>query len=569
MSGAQTSYRQALRQRDFRLLIGALSQSAMGDWAYNVALIVYLYDHTHSAGWVAAGTLGRMVPRFFASLYAGVVAERFERVRVMVSADALRCLLMAAMALAAGLQAPVAVMIALAGLLSVASSVYDPATAAMVPQLLGEDNLAAGNALMETINNVAIVAGPALGALVLLAGHPWLVMALDAVTFAVSALLVSRMTARSVPTDVTASGGPLRQVMVGVRAITGSTKAMILVGFTVATTTLYGVDSVLFVFLSKDKLGTGANGYGYLLVALGVGGIAASLFVNRLAALPKLSVVLAVGMIAYAAPTAALVWVHSPGVAFAVQVVRGIATLVVDVLAVTALQRSLAPELIARVFGVIWAVVIAGLAAGAFVTPFLLHGAGLNGALLVAGLVVPAGVVLVYPGLASIDRAVSAHTVALAPRIRVLETLQIFAAARPAALERLADAATEITVEHDQALVTEGDPADALFVLVSGEVDVSALGEAGGVPRHIRSLQAPAYFGEIGLLRHVPRTATVRSRGTCVVWRIDGDTFMSVLDENAPSRLLMQGMATRLAVTHPSHAVALAAQAHDSAVSED
>ena len=144
------------------------------------------------------------------------------------------------------------------------------------------------------------------------------------------------MHARSVPTDLTAHGGPLRQVMVAVRAITHSGTASMLVSFSVVTTALYGVDTVLFVFLSRDKPGTGATGYGYLLVALGVGGIIASTLVNRLAAWPRLSAVLAVGMIAYAAPTAALVFVHSPALASAIEVVRGVATLLVDVLAMTA-----------------------------------------------------------------------------------------------------------------------------------------------------------------------------------------------------------------------------------------
>jgi MFS family permease len=556
---ARGTYRVALGQRDFRLLVSALSQSSMGDWAYNVALIVYVYNATHSAAWVAAGTIGRMVPRFLASLYAGVVAERFERVRVMVTADVARAVIMGGMAVATALHAAPAVVIALSGLIAVVSSVYDPATAAMLPQLLGEDNLAAGNALTETVNNVAIVVGPAVGALVLLAGKPSVVMALDAVTFVVSAALVGRMKARSVPTDVTAAGGPLRQIVVGVRAITGSWSAAILVSFTVLTTALYGTDTVLFVFLSKDKLGTGATGYGYLLVALGVGGIVASFFVNRLAALPRLSVVLAVGMIAYAAPTAILVAVHSPAVAFVIEVVRGVATLLVDVLAMTALQRSLAPDLIARVFGVFWALAIAGLALGAFVTPFLLHGIGLDGTLYAAAFAVPVLVVLSYPRLAAVDKIASGRALEFAPRISVLESLQIFAAAPRTVLERLAAGATESTVPAGTVIIAEGADADALYVLVSGEVEVLAEGESGSGPQHIRFMQSPAYFGEIGLIERIPRTATVRAVVDSTLWRIEGDTFLSALGESTPSKVLVQAVAGRLAVTHPSRRPSLVA----------
>jgi predicted MFS family arabinose efflux permease len=560
VEGTRATYRRVLRERDFRLLITAQTQSAMGGWAYNVALIVYIYDETHSAGWVAAGTLGRMIPRFFASLYAGVVAERMERIRLMVRADAASAVVLAAMAAAAALHAHAAVLIALAALSSVIASVYDPSTAAMVPQLLGEDMLAAGNALLETINNVAIIVGPAVGALVLLVGKPSVVMALDAVTFAISASLVARVRTRSRPTDVTKAGGPLRQMMVGITAITGSANAMILVSFSVVTTALYGVDSVMFVFLSKDKLGTGATGYGYLLVALGVGGIIASFIVNRLAALPRLSAVLAGGMIIYAAPTALLVFVHEPAVAVVIEVVRGVATLVVDVLAMTALQRSLPPELISRVFGVFWALIIAGLSVGAFVTPFALSHLGLDTSLVLAGLIAPAAVVLVYPRLASIDRITAARSRELAPRMRVLEALQIFAAAPQAVLERLAGSLVETTAEPGSAIVTEGDPADALYVLASGQVEVLAHGELQAEPRHIRFMDAPTYFGEIGVIEKIPRTATVRAVGSCELWRIDGELFLAALNEGSPSQLLIQGMAGRLAATHPSRRPSLLEQ---------
>src|SRR5206468_4727754 len=135
-------------------LAGALTQSAMGDWAYNVALVVYVYEQTHSAAWVAAATLGRMVPRFFASFYGGVIAERFERIHVMVTADLVRFVLMAGLTVVTATNGPAWAAIAVAGLLSTTACVYDPATAAMLPQLLGEEQLAAGNAITEGINNI-------------------------------------------------------------------------------------------------------------------------------------------------------------------------------------------------------------------------------------------------------------------------------------------------------------------------------------------------------------------------------------------------------------------------------
>ena len=76
-----------LRHGDFRLLAGAYSVSAAGSWAYNVALAVYVYDQTHSAAWVGAVTLGRFLPSVVLGTYGGVLAERFERTRLMVTLD--------------------------------------------------------------------------------------------------------------------------------------------------------------------------------------------------------------------------------------------------------------------------------------------------------------------------------------------------------------------------------------------------------------------------------------------------------------------------------------------------
>lgn len=556
---AGPSYRRALRNRDFRLLTGALTQSAMGDWAYNVALIVYVYNQTHSAAWVSAGTLCRMVPAFFASPYGGVISERFERIHVMVSADLLRFCTMLGLTVIAATHTAAWVALLVAGMNSVIATTYNPATAAMVPQLLGEEDLAAGNALMETINNVAIIAGPAVGAIVLALGNPATVMGIDSVTFLISAALVSRVGARSEPTDVTRDGGPFRQMAVGVRAIVGSSTALLLTAFTIVTTALYGVDTVLFLFVSKDRLGTGPN-YGYLLVALGVGGLIAAAFVNRLAALPRLSLVLSAGMIGYAAPTALLVVVHSPSVAFGIEICRGISTLVVDVLAMTALQRSLAPDMISRVFGVFWALVLGGLALGAFVTPFLLNATGLDTTLLLTALVVPAGVVIVYPKLASLDRLNATTATDLAPRVRVFQRLDIFAGASQPMLERLAKSATELVLEPGTTVIRQGDEADALYVLTDGKVEVTARRVRGRKEHHIRYMTGPSYMGEIGLLQGIARTATVTAIEPARLWRIDGDAFLEAVTQQPLSSAFVSGMTTRLKRTNTSRTIVLPEQ---------
>ena len=556
---AKPSYRSALRNRDFRLIAGALTESAMGDWAYSVAYVVYVYTATHSAAWVSAATLVRVIPRFAMAPYAGVVAEKYERIRVLVTADLIRCVQLALLALTMAVHAPIVLILAIAFTVQIVSTVYEPATMAMLPQLLGEDDLAAGNAMTETINNVAIIVGPAIGAVVLALGNPSIVMVIDSATFLMSAWLVSRVKARSTPSDVSGDGGVFKQMTVGIKALFGSSTALVLTAFPFATTMLYGIDTVLFVFISKDKLGTGARGYGYLLIALGVGGIIAAAIVNRLAAMPRLSAVLALGMALYTLPTALLLVSNRPAVAYGVEIARGVGTLVVDVLAMTALQRSLPPELISRVFSAFLAVIFGGLALGAFITPFLLHGVGLDATIALDAFVVPAVVLLVYPKLASLDRAAAASTAFLAPRVSVLSQLDIFAAAARPSLERLAQTAEEIVVEPGTRLITEGDTADALYVLLDGELVVSARGERRA-SRPIRTMHAPAYVGEIGVLERVPRTATVTAETSARLLRIGADNFYESLSGTSFTGAFVASMSSRLAKTHPSRSITIPQQ---------
>ncbi len=260
---------------------------------------------------------------------------------------------MTALAVVAALDGPVLLAIVLAGLTSVTGMVYEPAAAAITPETVPETELAAANALRNMVDNIAIVAGPLLGALILLVGPPPVVFLANAASFALSAVVVSRMSVRSKPVDVTEGGtaGPLRQMLVGMRAIATSVTAAMLVTYSVIASFVYGVDTVQFVVLSEERLGTGADGYGYLLAGLGVGGIAAAGLVNRIASWPRLGTVILAGMALYCLPTLLFLVVDEPAVAFVIQGLRGAGTLVVDVLAITALQRSLPSDLLARVFG--------------------------------------------------------------------------------------------------------------------------------------------------------------------------------------------------------------------------
>lgn len=552
-SDGRAGYRSALRSRDLRRLLGSQLVSSSGSWAYNVALLVLLFDRTHSAAWVAAGSLGRFVPSLLLSAYGGVLAERFERVRLMTWVNVIAMVLQLGLSAAAWRAAPAAVAVALAALTSAVTCVYDPAVGALIPEVVPEDDLAAANALSGTIDNVVVVAGPAVGGVLLLAGGPALAIAVNALTFAVAAAWLPAMTIRSKPSDVTDGGeaGPLRQVADGFRALASSASVATFVAFSVLASFVYGTDTVLFIPISATQLHTGASGYGYLLAGLGVGGILGAAVVNRLAARPRLAPVILGGMAVYCLPTAALIAVHQPAVAFALQVVRGTGTLVVDTLAVTALQRSAPREMVARVLGAFFALILGAIALGSVLTPLVLH-AGLHLTMLAYGAGIPVLCLLLLPVLVKADRVAAASAAAVAARVAVLAPLGLFRNASRAGLEALAAAATEVAVPAGAVIVAEGEHADAFYVLTSGQAQVSAAGEVGPEPVHVRFLGPGSYLGEIGLLAGVPRTATVTARTPVTLLRISGADFREALTTLSPSPSLLQGAQARLALTHPS-----------------
>src|SRR4051812_17005324 len=168
--------RDSLRHRDFALLIGAFATSAVGSWAYNVALAVWLLDETGQPGWVAASTVGRFVPALVMSAYGGVIAERFERVRLMRTIDLSLFAVMLVLAAEMALHVHPAVVVATSAVSSASGSIYEPAAAAITPLLVPERDLGSANALRNTVDNVCVIAGPGIGALMLLTAEPSVVI---------------------------------------------------------------------------------------------------------------------------------------------------------------------------------------------------------------------------------------------------------------------------------------------------------------------------------------------------------------------------------------------------------
>ena len=221
-------------------------------------------------------------------------------------------------------------------------------------------------------------------------------------------------------------------------------------------------------------------------------------------------------------------------------------------------------------FGAFFALALSAMALGAVVTPAVVSGLGLDGTLWTMAVGPSLLAIAGYPALRAIDRQTASRARELEPKVALLAQLEIFALASRPVLERLAAAESEVRFSSATAIVREGESADALFVLVEGEIEVSARGESGGPDQKVRVMTAPSYFGEIGVLEGIPRTATVTALTKCRCERIDGDALLAdALIASPPSSSLMETASRRLAVTHPARRVSFGAIADEAAAARD
>ena len=557
--------RAAFAHRDFRYLAGSLTVSQVGDWLYGVALVVYVFDQTGSPAWVAAASILRLAPYVLFGAVGGAIADRYDRRAVMIATDLGRAACMFGLAAVVLAGAPVWLALLLAFASATVGTPSRPAQGAITPSLVAERDLAAANAVVGILEHTALVLGPALGGLLLLAGSPAVAFAVNGASFLVSAALVVPIRARAAAEPEEEQPPSLgRRLADGLTALARSGDAALLVVLLVAATFVYGQELVLLVLVSEQLLGTGSEGVSLLTAAVGAGGLAAAGLTSRLATARRPGRILLLVLLAFSLPLMSLAVIRRPALAYVVMGVEGAGNIVFDVLVITMLQRVVRQELLGRVFGVLDSLSVAGMLAGSLLAPVLVAAAGLRWSLVAAGGTLLLCTLAALPRLHGLDRRAEATRQRLAPKVALLEGLRVFEGAPRQALETLAAAMEERTVPTGTVVVAEGEEADAFYVVRSGTLAVLSAGERGGPPARVNTLGPGDYFGEIGLLERIPRTATVQATDDSVVERLAGEDFLGILNQAPPtSGTLLDGVVGRLARTHPSHRVTMSEGAAD------
>jgi len=514
------------RNRELRRLQLAGIGSTLGTWAYLVALAVYAY---HAGGARAVGLIAFVRWGLAAGVapWLALVADRVSRRRVMLAADLTRVVLAGGMAALAALDGPSLAVYALAVFVSIVSTAFPPAQAALLPSLAtSPEELTSANVAMSTIASVGFLVGPAIGGVVLAVSGPSAVFAVTAGTFLWSALCVLQVRSDPRPKAEGDAAALLDDLLAGFRAIVSAPALRIVIGLTAAQTLVTGAVEVLLVVVALRFVGAGNAGVGWLNSAFGVGGLLGAIVVAALAGRKRLAGDFGVGVLLWGLPLALMAAWASLGFAFALFVVIGIGNTLVDVSGITLMQRTATEDVLARVFGVLESLALVTLAVGAAVAPALVAALGIRASLIVVGGALPVVVLLFWPKLRAIDAGARVPAEPLA----LLRSIAMFAPLPPPVPERLAASAALVTVGADEVVFSRGEAGDRFYAIEEGQAVVE-LGDG-----ETRALGPGDFFGEIALLRDVPRTATVRARSELRLYALERDDFIAAVTGHAPSR---------------------------------
>lgn len=550
LGGGGGRFRDALRSRDLRLLATASVISGLGSWAYTTVLIVYVFERTGSPTWIAFVTASRWVPGLLLASYGGVLADRYERTRVIIVSALLQFVVIVGIGFIVAADGPLALLLALSALEAIVGVPDRPATGALTPEVVPERDLTAANGLFSTLESLVVVVGPGVGGLLVALDQPVTAIALNGASFLVAAFIASLLRVRSRGDAAEEGESAFRAIANGVGALRANRTATVLVLFCALDSGIYGAATVMYVDIS-DQLGSGANGYGYLLAGAALGGAISAGVANRLSASRRLAPVILGGITVQAVPFALTAFVHTPPLGFLLQVISGMGMIIVDVLAITALQRDMPRGVLGRVLSLLDVAVLLSILLSSFAFAFLLNTVGLHASLYLVGIGFPAVAMLCIRPMLRADRNAAALLREIEPRVALLQELDLLTKATQPVLERLARAIEVVQLPAGADVVRQGDPADALWILVDGEVTVTVDGDL------VRTLEPPTYFGEIGLLHGIPRIATVRTAQPCTLWRLSGEEFLTAAQAGTPSISLRGVAIIRLARSNPTLAADL------------
>ncbi len=503
----------------------ALAGSMTGDWAYATAVVVWAYG---VGGAKLVGIYGavRLVLMAFAAPIGSMLGDRLPRKAVLIGSDLTRATLIAVNTVCLVVGAPPLVILGVAIVTSVVGCVFRPAQMAWMPSLTTRpEELTASNGASSTIESLAFFVGPAIGGLLVATTNVETVFVLNGLTFLWSAFMVWGIHPNAPDIhegadapDAKPREGLLREMAGGFSHIARDRNLIMVAILVCAQTIVAGATVVLGVVFAVDILHRPPAAVGIVDSAFGVGAIVGGFVAIGRAARNRLSGDLALGTILWSLPLLLIVVWPSPVTVFAAVITLGFGNPLVDVNFATIVQRIAPDAVLGRVFGAYQGSVIGTMALGAAVTPFLIENLGLRWTLTILALVVGLPAIAFLPHCARLDA-----TLRPPEGTELLRGIAIFAPLPLSSLEALARSLVPESAAAGETIVREGEGSDRFFIIEGGRVEVTQDG------RPIRHEGPGDFFGEIGLLRDVPRTATVTAVEDTRLYCLARDEFLDAV----------------------------------------
>ena len=508
----------SVRNSDIRRVELAWGSAITAEWAHFVAFGIFAYEQGGASAVGIAG-LVRLLPAAIVAPFAASFGDRFRRERFLLTMSLVGSLALGASAAAAYADAVVLVF-AFAALFGLACTLIRPTLQALLPSLARTpEELIASNAATSTIESLGTLFGPLIAGMLVSVADVGLVFALGAGALLLGAAFLARVEVEGgidLAAAAAAEGGAWRVLAAGFRTIARAPRPRLVVFLIVAQTFVRGCLNVLIVIAAFQVFDAGGEAVGYMTAAIGVGGLIGAVGALTLGG-RRLAVTFGLSLVFWGVPIMLMASWPKLVPAILLLAVVGAANSVEDIAVFTLLQRIVPNEILTRVLGVLWALAMGGVALGSIAAPALVHGIGARAAFLVVGSLLPVLALVTYSRLAEID-----HAAAPAPELDLIERVPMFAPLSIAAKERVAANLVPLSVQAGELVIRAGELGDRFYIVGDGELDIFAEG------LH-RTAQQADYFGEIALLRDVPRTATVKATVDSQLYALQRDNFLEAV----------------------------------------
>jgi MFS family permease len=525
----------AVRNDQVRRVELAWSATIAAEWAHFVALGVFAYE---SGGTPAVGVAGlvRLLPAAAVAPFAASLGDRFRRERFLAAVAAVGAIALVASAVGALVDDQLLVFVS-AAFVGLCVTLVRPALQALLPSVARTaEELVASNGATSILEGLGTLVGPLLAGVLVSVADTGAVFAVAACAMlAAVGLFWSVRVEGCLDVDpALADRKALRAIAAGFHTIVHSSRPRLLVALIASQCFVRGCVNVLIVVVVYRVFDGGGAEVAYLIAAMGVGGLVGAFGAMTLSR--RLALTFGVALVFWGTPLVLMASNSYFAAALILLAIVGAANSVEDVAVFTLLQRIIPDEVLTRVLGVVWGLAMGGVALGSIVAPALVDAFGPRTAFVAVGTVLPLLVLLSYRRLVEIDR-----TALPAPELELVDRVPIFAPLPLAAKDRVAGRLLPVVVPAGETVIHAGDVGDRFYIVGDGELEI----DAGDLSVTVRRGD---YFGEIALLRDVPRTATVRATVDSLLHCLGRDDFLAAVTGHSGARMAGDQVAdTRLA----------------------